>query len=102
MDGAKRALRRCSETVDDSASTGTEDRPWATAVNVMGGCWKNAWPKFACEKLPMADSDNKTTEEEEEEEAGWEESAASLIISGKTQKMKTLPIGMALINKVFV
>lgn len=101
MDGAKRALRRRSETVDDSASTGAEDRPWATAVNGMGGCWKNAWPKFACEKPPMADSDNKTTEEEEEE-AGWEESAASLIISGKTQKMKTLPIGMALINKVFV
>ena len=50
----------------------------------------------------MARSDNNTTEEEEEEEeeAGWEESAASLIISGKSQKMKTLPIGMGLINKV--
>lgn len=48
----------------------------------------------------MAHSDNKTTEEEKEEDAGWEESAASLIISEKTEKMKTLPIGMGLINKV--
>ena len=49
--------------------------------------------------MPMANTDNKTTEEEEEE-AGWEESAASLIISGKSQKMKTLPIGIELIKKV--
>lgn len=48
----------------------------------------------------MAHSDNKTTEEEKEEDAGWEKSAASLIISEKTEKMKTLPIGMGLINKV--
>lgn len=52
-------------------------------------------------KMPTAHSDNKTTEEEEEEEkAGWEESAASLIIPEKSQKRKTLPIGMRLINKV--
>lgn len=50
--------------------------------------------------MPMAQSDNKTTEEEKEEDAGWEESAASLIISEKTEKKKTLPIGMELINKV--
>lgn len=48
----------------------------------------------------MAHSDNKTTEEEKEEDAEWEKSAASLIISEKTEKMKTLPIGMELINKV--
>lgn len=47
----------------------------------------------------MAHSDNKTTEEKEED-AGWEKSAASLIISEKTEKMKTLPIGIGLINKV--
>lgn len=49
--------------------------------------------------MPMANLDNKTTEEDKED-AGWEESAASLIISGKSQKMKNLPIGMGLINKV--
>lgn len=46
----------------------------------------------------MANLDNKTTEEDEED-AGREESAASLI-SGKSQKMKNLPTGMGLINKV--
>lgn len=49
--------------------------------------------------MPMANLDNKTTEDDEED-AGWRESAASLIISGKIQKMKTLPIGMGLINEV--
>lgn len=48
----------------------------------------------------MAHLDNNTTEEEKEKDAGGEKSAASLIISEKTEKMKTLPIGMALINKV--
>lgn len=48
----------------------------------------------------MAHLDNKSTEEENEEDAGWEKSAASLIISEKTEKMKTLPIGTELINKV--
>lgn len=51
-------------------------------------------------KVPMAHSDSKTTEEEKEEDAGREESAASLIISEKTEKTKTLPIGMRLISKV--
>lgn len=51
-------------------------------------------------KVPMAHLDNKSTEEENEEDAGWEKSAASLIISEKTEKMKTLPIGTELINKV--
>lgn len=70
MDQAKRALRRHSGTVKDFASTCAEGQPWATTVNGMGGCWKNAWPKFACEKTPLAQSDNKTTEEEEEERPG--------------------------------
>lgn len=57
--------------------------------------------QICMQEMPVAHSDNKTTEEEEEEEkAGWEESAASLIISGRSQKMETLPIGMGLINKV--
>lgn len=51
-------------------------------------------------KAPVARWDNKTTEEEKEEDAGWEESAASLIISEKTERRKTLPIGTRLINKV--
>lgn len=82
MDWAKRALRRQQL----NALTGTKSQPWATTINGMGGCWKTAWPKFACKKkkkekkeMPMALSDNKTTEEEEED-AWWEESAASLII----------------------
>lgn len=67
--------------------------------------WEDAGKCLAqicMKKMPMAHLDNKTTEEERgrEEEAGWEESAASLIISGKSQKMKTLPIGTGLINKV--
>lgn len=55
---------------------------------------------YMLKKVPMAHSDNKTTEEEKEEDAGWEKSAASLIISEKTEKRETLPIGMGLINKV--
>lgn len=55
---------------------------------------------YMLKKVPMAHWDNKTTEEEKEEDAGWEKSAASLIITEKTEKRKTLPIGMGLINKV--
>lgn len=70
---------------------------WEDARKTLG---PNLHVRKKKNKAPVAHWDNKTTEEEKEEDAGWEESAASLIISEKTVRRKTLPIGTGLINKV--